>query len=115
MEMATKRKPNLSKLLEWGRPIWLKVKNAGALEIHAISVNFVGYDVEVKGFRVYWPALEPESTSIEGEWEDDDILTIPEAPSMPQTPPKGDTTTGNNQKEGLTDTFEPPILAITVS
>ncbi|KAJ6624488.1 hypothetical protein B0H10DRAFT_1784617, partial [Mycena sp. CBHHK59/15] len=32
MEMATKRKPNLSKLLEWGRPIWLKVKNAGALE-----------------------------------------------------------------------------------
>ncbi|KAJ6615032.1 hypothetical protein B0H10DRAFT_2220674 [Mycena sp. CBHHK59/15] len=126
MEMATKRKPNLSKLLEWGRPIWLKVKNAGTLEIHAISVNFVGYDVEAKGFRVYWlgkrkvtverdvyfkknEALEPESTSIEGEWEDDDILTIPEAPSMPQTPPKGDAMMGNNQKEGLTDTIEPPI------
>ncbi|KAJ6607854.1 hypothetical protein B0H10DRAFT_1955898 [Mycena sp. CBHHK59/15] len=41
--------------MSWGRSIGLKVKNAGALEIHAIEVHFVGYNIEAKGFCVHWP------------------------------------------------------------
>jgi hypothetical protein len=129
MEAATKKKPNLSKLLAWGTTIWLKVKGAKDLERHAIEVRFVGYDVQAKGFRVYWPgkrkvtverdvyfsqqaALEPGTTSIEGEWDDDDILATPEAPpakTASKTPPADAGDVGDKAPEGITDTVEPPI------
>ncbi|KAJ6622343.1 hypothetical protein B0H10DRAFT_2214475 [Mycena sp. CBHHK59/15] len=51
MEAATKKKPNLSKLLVWGTPIWVKVKGAKDLDKHTIEVQFVGYDIEAKGFH----------------------------------------------------------------
>jgi hypothetical protein len=54
MQAATKKIPNLSKLLEWGTPVWVKIKNAGDLDVRAKKVHFVGYDLWAKGMRL-WP------------------------------------------------------------
>ena len=83
-EMVTGLKPDLSNLIEWGAKVWIKILDAGKLQPRAIEVNFVGYDEESKGYRVYWPkarkvfiecdvyfdkyrVFEPETVQIEGE------------------------------------------------
>ncbi|KAF7367236.1 Retrovirus-related Pol polyprotein from transposon TNT 1-94 [Mycena sanguinolenta] len=127
MEKATNKKPNLSKLLEWGAPVWVKVKDAGDLEVRAKKAYFVGYDLRAKGMRL-WPgtrkvvverdvyfnekdALTPGTTSIEGEWDDDDIFDRPstEPSNSAKTAPKSDEAPRNEQNRGLTDTTVPPI------
>ncbi|KAF8207363.1 hypothetical protein K438DRAFT_1755410 [Mycena galopus ATCC 62051] len=124
IEKATHKKPNLSRLLEWGTPVWVKIKNAGDLERRAKKVNFVGYDLRAKGFRL-WPgtrrvmverdvyfnekdALTPGTTSIEGEWDDDNLVDQSVPSSSSKTPSSADAE-GNEQNRGLTDTVEPPI------
>jgi len=48
-------KPNLTKVLEFGAVVWVKVKNAGKLEPQAVEGHFVGYDEQSKGYRIYFP------------------------------------------------------------
>ena len=55
IERATGRKPNLTKVLEFGAVVWVKVKNAGKLEPQAVEGHFVGYDEQSKGYCIYFP------------------------------------------------------------
>jgi hypothetical protein len=82
--MATGSKPDLSNLIKWGAKVWIKIPDAGKLQPHAVEANFIGYDEESKGYRIYWPkawkvsierdiymdkqrVFEPETVQIEGE------------------------------------------------
>ena len=77
-------KPNLAGLLEWGSWIWVKKLDVQKLEHQALEAVFMGYDDELKGYRVYWSskrhvsietdvyfnkneALLPDTAQIEGE------------------------------------------------
>ena len=71
-------------LLEWGSWIWVKKLDVKKLEPWAFEANFVGYNNELKGYKMYWPsrqhisierdvyfnkneALLSDTTQIEGE------------------------------------------------
>ena len=63
LEKATRCKPDLQGVLEWGIPIWVKRADTGKLDPRAVEGHFVGYDEEEKGYQVYWAARH--SISIE--------------------------------------------------
>ena len=54
-EMIHKRKPNLAGIQEFGAAEYVKDLKAGKLDAHVQLGQFVGYDSESKGFRIYWP------------------------------------------------------------
>jgi hypothetical protein len=56
------RKPDLSDLQEWGCVVWIKV-DVGKLDSKAVEGQLMGYDIERKGYRVYWP--EKHKISVE--------------------------------------------------
>ena len=54
-EMKLKRKPNLSNVHEFGAAAYVKDLKARKLDLRVIVGCFVGYDLESKGYRIYWP------------------------------------------------------------
>ena len=50
-------------VLEWRVPIWVKRVDAGKLDPHAAEGQFVGYNEEAKGYRIYW--AKKRSISVE--------------------------------------------------
>ena len=54
-EMKLKRKPNLANIHEFGAAAYVKNLKARKLDSQALVGHFVGYDIESKGFRIYWP------------------------------------------------------------
>jgi len=53
--MATRRKPNVSLIQEFGTMAWVWMLDVGKLEPRAVEGCFVGFDDEAEGYRVYWP------------------------------------------------------------
>ena len=53
--MTTGRKPNLAGIQRFGATAYVKLKNARKLDKCASKGHFVGYDSELKGYRIYWP------------------------------------------------------------
>ena len=54
-KMKLKRKPNLSNIHEFRAAAYVKGLKAGKLDLQAIVGCFVGYNLESKGYRIYWP------------------------------------------------------------
>ena len=54
-EMKLKRKPNLANIHEFGAAAYVKNLKARKLDSRALVGYFVGYDINSKGFRIYWP------------------------------------------------------------
>ncbi|KAA1478783.1 hypothetical protein DENSPDRAFT_760437, partial [Dentipellis sp. KUC8613] len=54
-EALNRQKPNLRGLHEWGCRVWVHDPSGSKLEPHAREGQWVGYDSESKGSRVYWP------------------------------------------------------------
>ena len=101
-EKATRRKPNLKGVLEWGVLIWVKRVDAGKLDPHAVEGCFVRYDEKAKGYHVYWnmkrsvtvecdvyvdkdAILEPGDAVFEGE---DPVGSNPNTPVSQPLPQK---------------------------
>jgi hypothetical protein len=55
-EMKHKKKPHLGDIHEFGAAAYVKDLKAGKLDSRAQLGQFVGYDSESKGFRIYWPS-----------------------------------------------------------
>ena len=53
-EAINKRKPYLGGIQEFG-VAYIKDVNAGKLNARAQISQFIGYDAESKGYRIYWP------------------------------------------------------------
>ena len=129
-EVATGIKPDLTKLYEWGIPIWVKLLDAGKLDIRAEEVRFIGFDDESKGIRVYWPkqrkvsierdvyvdknrALLPDEVSIEGvedvfDNQDTSHKTSSHTNDSPNTRDPNDLTKSNEDKTNEKDTIPSP-------
>ena len=54
-EIQHGRKPNLSGIQEFGATAYVKDLSAGKLDLRACIGRFIGYDLESKGYRIYWP------------------------------------------------------------
>ena len=127
-EKGTGKKPDLTKLIEWGATAWVKKLKVGKLDPKVEKERFVGFDDELKGFRIYWPekkkvsverdvyfnkdeALQPDEVQIEGEWDlpaNSDInqsSDTQQTPENDQEPSKVKSTTSN-------DTIQPRIPEI---
>ena len=99
-EKGTGKKPNLSVLYEWGSTTWVKKRKPSKLDSKVRKGNFVGFDEESKGYRIYWPekkkvtierdvyfnkdeVLQSNDAQIEG---DRDILTNSDTSQAPNNP-----------------------------
>jgi len=54
-EMKHKKKPHLGGIHKFGAAAYVKDLKAGKLDSRAQLGQFVGYNSESKGFRIYWP------------------------------------------------------------
>ena len=54
-ELRHKKKPNLAGIQEFGATAYIKDLKAGMLDARAKVGQFVEYDSELKGYRIYWP------------------------------------------------------------
>jgi Reverse transcriptase (RNA-dependent DNA polymerase) len=99
-EKGTGKKPNLSVLHEWGSTAWVKKSKPSKLDSKVKKGNFVGFDEESKGYRIYWPekkkvtikrdvyfnkdeVLRSNDAQIEGDW---DISTNSDTSQTPNNP-----------------------------
>ena len=61
--MGHGKKPNLAGIQEFGAAAYIKDLTAGKLDARAQKGQFIGYDLESKGYRIYWP--NKKSVSVE--------------------------------------------------
>ena len=54
-EMKYKKKPHLAGIHKFGAAAYVKDLKARKLDSRAQLGHFVGYDLESKGFHIYWP------------------------------------------------------------
>jgi hypothetical protein len=54
-EMGHQKKPNLISIQEFGAATYIKDMKAGKLDARAMKGCFVGYNLESKGYQIYWP------------------------------------------------------------
>jgi hypothetical protein len=54
-EVENGRKPHLAGIQEFGAAAYVKDMAAGKLDSHSQTGQFVGYDLESKGYWIYWP------------------------------------------------------------
>jgi len=64
--MCTSEKLNLAGLIEWRSKVWVKRLDVHwqKLEPRAFEAVFMGYNDELKGYRVYW---QSDTAQIEGK------------------------------------------------
>ena len=77
------RKPNLAGIQEFSTAAYVKDLSTGKLDPRASARRFVGYDLESKGYRIYWPKKKIISVKCDVVFNesdvtsDDDSVTIP--------------------------------------
>lgn len=93
-QMAKGRKPDLFRVCEWGKNIYVKLQKAGKLESKVEEAKFVGINNQSKRYRIYWPgksivtverdvyfsreaALMPDNVQIEEEWRSSNLNSLP--------------------------------------
>ena len=54
-EIVHGTKPHLAGIQEFGAAAYIKSLDAGKLDPRAQKGRFVGYDLDSKGYRIYWP------------------------------------------------------------
>ncbi|OSX58601.1 hypothetical protein POSPLADRAFT_1125497, partial [Postia placenta MAD-698-R-SB12] len=54
-ELATGNKPNLAGLPRFGATVWVRIDPATKLDVKSKRGRWVGFDLQSKGHRVYWP------------------------------------------------------------
>ena len=53
-EQTTGCKPDLKRVLEFGAIMWVRVKDAGKLDLQAVEGHFVDYDEKLKEYHVFF-------------------------------------------------------------
>src|ERR1700749_3800812 len=74
-EMKHKKKPYLGGIHEFGAAAYVKDLKAGKLDSRAQLGRFIGYDLESKGFRIYWP--NKRSITVDSDVTMDATAVIP--------------------------------------
>ena len=74
-EMKHKKKPHLGGIHEFGAAAYIKDLKAGKLDACAQLGQFVGYDSESKGYRIYWPSKWSVTVERNVVFNDSDVMT----------------------------------------
>ena len=75
MEMG--QKPYLLLLREFGMTAWVQRLNTGKLKSRCDEHQFVGFDEESKGYRVYWPQRRQITIECDIYFNKDKVLKPP--------------------------------------
>ena len=62
-EAAFGKKPDLRDVCEWGKTVWVRIKDGNKLGGHVREGRWIGIDEQSKGVRVYWP--DKKSVAVE--------------------------------------------------
>jgi len=122
------KKPDLSKVHEWGKKVWIRVEKGSKLGGRVKEGRWMGVDDTSKGVRIYWPDKRnvmvernvyydktgASASHFEGEdWDDFVEMKVDELTGTLTTIPELPTPTPNSQ---LTSRIpEPPIVDDTAS
>ena len=74
-EMKLKRKPNLANIQEFGAAAYVKDLKARKLDLRALVGRFIGYDIESKGYQIYWPSKRTVSVERNVCFNENDVTT----------------------------------------
>jgi hypothetical protein len=74
-KMKHNKKPHLGGIHEFGTAAYVKDLKAGKLDSRAQLGRFVGYDLESKGFRIYWQRKQSETVERNVVFNDSDMTT----------------------------------------
>ena len=74
-EMIHKKKPHLGGIQEFGVAAYVKDLKAGKIDVQAQVGRFVGYDMESKGYRIYWPGKRSITVKCNVVFNEKDIHT----------------------------------------
>ena len=98
-EIKNNKKPHLAGIQEFGAAAYVKDLKAGKLDARAKVGRFVGYDLESKGYRIYWPNKRSVTVERNVVFNEDDVLTTDDITIIP----------GNTLAEGERDKIiQPP-------
>ena len=73
--MQHKKKPHLAGIQEFRVAAYVKDLKAGKLDARAMVGRFVGYDLESKGYRIYWPQKRSITVECNVVFNESDVTT----------------------------------------
>ena len=110
-EMLNGKKPNLSRLHEWGTEVWVHTTEGNKLEGRAKVGRWIGFDEVSNGHRIYWPDKRSVTIERSVKFTNNDIIL----PANPITQPiQGESNLTNENPKNLQcdrdleDKSEPP-------
>ena len=127
-EAAFGKKPDLSKVREWGEKVWVRVEKGSKLGGRVKEGRWMGVDDTSKGVRIYWPDKRnvtvernvyydktgASASRFEGEdWDDFVETKVDELTGTSTTVPQSSTPAPN--PEPTSRVREPPIMDDTAS
>ena len=74
-KMRHKKKPHLAGIQEFGAAAYVKDLKAGKLDSHTKVGRFVGYNLESKGYRIYWPQKRSVTVERNIVFNEEDVCT----------------------------------------
>jgi hypothetical protein len=120
-EVRYGRPPNLSKVVPFGTPVWVKLVDAGKLAPRACLGHFVGFDRTSTGYRIDFPdkkhvrverevVFKPHQESEPIAWIDDEGEKKPNSQHNHQTSESESDYAPNEPEEDPDDANEPKPL-----
>jgi hypothetical protein len=82
-EMKNNKKPDLTGIHEFGVVAYIKDLKAGKLDACAKVGEFLGYDLESKGYHIYWPNKRSVIVEHNVVFNEDDVLTTNDIAIIP--------------------------------
>ena len=73
-EMQHKKKPHLAGIQEFGVAAYIKDLKAGKLDAHAKVGQFIDYDLESKGYWIYWPQKQSITVECNVVFNESDVI-----------------------------------------
>ena len=73
--MRHKKKPHLAGIQEFGTAVYIKDLKARKLDSHAKVGQFVSYDLESKGYQIYWPQKQSVTVECNVVFNEDNVHT----------------------------------------
>ena len=81
--MVNKQKPYLGGIQEFSATAYVKDLKARKLDARAQLGRFVGYDLESKGYRIYWPGKRSISVERNVIFNQDNVQTAEKTTTIP--------------------------------
>ena len=105
-EMLYKQKPDLSRIFDWGAPIWVHDATGDKLEARGVLGRWVGLDGDGGFHRVYWPGKHSITIERSVRQASQEVLV----PALKPLAIEGEKTASNRESETLVPEPEPKTV-----